>query len=199
MRVWEADENLLQTALREVLAQVSHGVCPNHADVVVLAGVLDAVPSDLLGDEVDQLVSDLHPQDQLIGEEWRQTEKQSSVTAAHVDDGDLLAIERVIPGLFVEGGVLYGVAVGLVVLFLGSVVVEGIVSLPVDEGVMRGEGEGGGIEWVDVCAHAVIFFLGDEAFLFDLFSVALVEVGLLALFAFTLHKRNIKASTLQLS
>ena len=191
MRVWEADENLLQTALREILTEVSHGVCPNHADVVVLAGVLDAVPSDLLGDEVDQFVPDLHSQDELIGEEWGETEKQSSVSAAHVDDGDVLAIEQVILGLFVEGGVLYSIAVGLVVLFLGSVVVEGIVSLPVDEGVMGGEGERGGIEWVDVCAHAVIFFLGDEAFLFDLLAVAFVEVGLLALFAFALHKRNI--------
>jgi hypothetical protein len=71
---------------------------------------------------------------------------------------------------------LYSIAVCFVVLFLGSVVVEGIVSLPVDEGVMGGEGERGGIEWVDVCAHAVIFFLGDEAFLFDLLAVAFVEV-----------------------
>jgi len=129
--------------------------------MIVLAGILYTVPSDLLRDEVDQFVPDLHSQDELIGEERGETEEQTSVPAPHIDDGDVFAVERIIPGLFVEGGVLYGVAVGLVILVVSGMVVEGVMALPVDEGVMGGEGEGRGIERIDVRAHAVIFLLGD--------------------------------------
>jgi hypothetical protein len=86
---------------------------------------------------------------------------------------------------------LDGIAVSNLILLESGAEFEGVVSPPVDEGVMCGDGEGGGIEGVDVGTHAVVLLLGHLAVHLDQLAVALVLLGLLALLAFSLHKRNI--------
>jgi hypothetical protein len=68
------------------------------------------------------------------------------------------------------------VAAGFLIVLLAAVKFEGEVGPPVDKGVMWGEGKGGGIERVDVCAHAVVLFLGHLAVEFDYLLVALILV-----------------------
>jgi hypothetical protein len=76
--------------------------------------------------------------------------------------------------------VLDSVAVDLMVLFGCGIGVEGrVVRFPVDVGVVRGKREGSGVEWVDMCTHAVFCSFGHDSLEFKLFLCSLFVILLL--------------------
>lgn len=80
---------------------MSHGVGPDHGDIVVLPRVRDSVSSGLLADVIDQLVPDLKSEDQVVGEQGRQAEQQTSKPAADVNHGDCFC-QFVVAGMVVK-------------------------------------------------------------------------------------------------
>lgn len=74
MGVREANEDLLQRLLFKVLGEMSHRVGSNHTHIPILPLVLYSHRVDLLSHIVHQLVSDLEPEDQLLGKGFAQGE-----------------------------------------------------------------------------------------------------------------------------
>jgi hypothetical protein len=159
VRVWKADEYLLQGLLREVLAQMPHRVRPDHRNVVEFARLLLPEPSYFLPDEIDQLVPNLHPQDQLVREQRRQPEQQSSESAADINNRDIPSAQLVISRALIQTGVFDSVARDFQVLLRRGSKFERVVSLPVHESVMRGEGKGCAAQRINMSPHSVVSFL----------------------------------------
>ena len=170
---------------------MSHGVGAHYSNVVELSWILDAISSDFLGHKVYHLVSDLHSQDQLVGEERRKTEQEPSVTAADVNDRYIVAIHVIVPGLFVEGRVLDSVAVCSMIFLLGSLEESGEMGPPINKGMMRRIGKRGAVERINMRPHPVVLLLRNEPLSLDHLPIALIIIGLLTGPAFPLHKRNI--------
>jgi hypothetical protein len=191
VRVGEADEYLLQALLCEVLAKVTHGVCPHNSNMVKLVRFLDSVPSNLFSHKVHQLIPNLKPQKQLVRQNRGKSKKQPSIATANINNSDILVIETIVSRRLVEGRVLDCIAVGSVVLFWSASEVEGVMGLPINKGVVGWEGERSGVERVDVGSHAVVLLFGDVGLAFDHLAIAFVVVRLLAVLLLALHKRNI--------
>lgn len=168
-----------------------HGVGPHHSDVVELPWVCDAISSDLLGHEIHHLVSDLHPQDQLVGEERGQSEQETSIAASDVDDGYIVAIHRIVPGLFVEGRVLNSIAVSSMILLLAALEESGEMCPPINKGMMRRIRKRRAVERINMRPHPIILLLRDQPLSLDHLPIALIILRLLTSPAFPLHKRNI--------
>jgi hypothetical protein len=83
------------------------------------------------------------------------------------------------------------VAISLVIFLLSSIEKQGEVSLPINKGMMGGEGERGGIKRIDMRPHPIIFLLWDESIRLDQLPIALILIRLLTLLSLSLHKRNI--------
>lgn len=163
---------------------MSHGVGPDHGNVVVLSRVRDPVPSGLFPDVIDQLVPDFQSEDQVVGEQGRQAEQQTTEPAADVNHGDCFG-QFVVAGIVVKWGVLDSVAVHFEVVFGSSALEEGwVVWFPVDVGVMRREGEGGCVERIDMGPHPVLSPFWHDPFYFNLLVVFVLLLELLLVLAF---------------
>lgn len=195
MRVREADKYGLQTFLGKILTQVAHGIGSHHTDMIVVLWLLGSHPSDLLGHKVNQLISNLHPQDKFIREDRSQPKEQSAVSTPNINHGDSFSFQTVAARLLVEGRVLDRVAVSFEIALGRASEVQRIVGFPIDVGVVGRVWEGSGVERIDVCSHSVIFLLGEQPFFFGEFAWSLVLVGLLVLDFLSLHKRNIIVET----
>lgn len=64
VRVREANKDLLQTGLREILTEMPHCVGSYNTDMIIFPRILDAVPSNLFRHKVNQFIPNLHTENQ---------------------------------------------------------------------------------------------------------------------------------------
>jgi hypothetical protein len=66
MRVWKANEYLLNCAFWEVVTKMLHCICSNHTDVLKVSWIESSIRSNLFSSIVHQFVSNFKPKDKLF-------------------------------------------------------------------------------------------------------------------------------------
>jgi hypothetical protein len=168
---------------------VPHSVGTYDRDVVVVFGVCDTVASDLFSNIIDELVSDLKSQNKVVGKERRESKEQPTKPTTDINHGHVLG-QFVGSGLLVKRGMLDCITINFMVVFGCSIGIERrVVRFPVYIRVVRRKREWRGVEWVDMCTHAVFGSFGHDSLelelllscLFVILLLLVVALGMIAL------------------
>ena len=191
VRVRETNEYYVQALLLEILAEMPHCICSYNSYMTVVVRLFCSHPSDLLSHKINQFIPNFHPQNQLLWEKRSQCKKKSSVSTTNIHNRYLLFPQRIVPLIFIEGGMFDSIAVSFEIVLGCHSKVKGKMPSPVNKGMMGWIGKRSSIERIDMCPHPVILLLGHQPLLLDHLPSPIIMIWFLWMVFLSLHKRNI--------
>ena len=167
MWIREADEDDIQTFLREVLPKMPHGISPDNSNMTIILRLSGPHSFDLISHIIDQFIPNLHANDKFIRKQRRKSKQKPTISTTNINNWHIFPLQSILPFLLIKTWMLNSIAIRFSVLNLITPKFKWIMRFPINKGMMRRMWKWCSIEWVDMCPHSIIFLLWHQPFLLD--------------------------------